>query len=118
MFYVKKVGGAVTVNRQYSISDSPDVHIGSVLDCWFFFDWIISYAPVKPFEATIKVNRVWREAGETRLDIEPKFTNDGAVCETVLTRGTAITVGKHRVEAIYDTPICVRVAKLRDKKDQ
>lgn len=114
VFYVKKADNAVTINRQYSICDSPDVHIGAVLDCWFFFDWIISYAPVKPFEATIKVNRVWREAGETRLDIEPKFTNDGAVCDTVLAReaarGGTMSVGKHRVTAIFDTPTCVRVS--------
>jgi len=110
VFYVKKADGAVTVNRVYRISDSPAVHIGAVLDCWFLFDWIIWYAPVAPFETTIKVLSMRREAGEMHLEVEPKFTNDGAVCGAVLARGATLSPGVHRVTAIFDTPVMVRVA--------
>jgi hypothetical protein len=109
VYYVKREGGTTTINRQYIAGESIDVHIGDILKCWIWFDYLIVFAHVAPFQQLVSVDRVWLEGGERRLHVSPPFVNDGVICEVFADKNKIVTLGPQTLTFVYDMPSRVKI---------
>lgn len=109
VFYTRKIGNTVLVNRRYSAPNTADFHVGAVLRCTIVFDKIISYSPNTTFEHECVVRRIWEEAGERYIEVAPPVRNDGGICD-VIAHGD-IRLGRATLTLDFDSENQVRVVK-------